>query len=179
MEPRIAEPAFVGALAGMMDEKRQVAIKDEDSVPVLGYSDRMAAVTSSTKNAASAFKLLEWLATAEISTQLAAAGDGTLPVRRSLATSANWHGEQRDADERSERAKTLGEMLSSDRFLIVPRIPSIDDYIKALDEAVTSATNGGVSPQVALQKAARRWAEITETRGRDGQRVAYMKHLGI
>jgi hypothetical protein len=178
MKPRITEPAFVEALAGAATKN---ASNDPDavSVPVFGHADRMAAVTSSTRNAASAFKLLEWLATAEISTQLAAAGDGTLPVRRSLATSAKWYGEQSNADERSQLAATLGETLSSERFLIVPRIPGVDDYMAALDDAVTSVTDDGISPQDALEKAARRWEEITETRGREGQRAAYMKHLGI
>ena len=35
------------------------------------------------------------------------------------------------------------------------------------------------SPQLALEKAAQRWEQITNAHGRDSQRQAFLKHLGI
>jgi len=35
------------------------------------------------------------------------------------------------------------------------------------------------SPATALQTAADRWEKITDSHGRDAQRRAYLKHLGI
>jgi hypothetical protein len=62
---------------------------------------------------------------------------------------------------------------------LVPRIPGVDEYLAALDEAVDETVRLGAAPQDALAKAAQRWEEITDARGRDSQRPAYWKHLGI
>src|SRR5262249_1194068 len=54
MRPQIRDAAFENALKEMMDAK-QHEMKGQ-RVPVLGVGDRLAAVTSSSRNAASAFK---------------------------------------------------------------------------------------------------------------------------
>jgi ABC-type glycerol-3-phosphate transport system substrate-binding protein len=199
MKPRIMEKAFVEALeelAALANEasKDNVAGEpspgfslqgsggpkhDAASVPVIGYGDRLAGVTTSSRNAASAFKLLEWLAGADASSQFARAGDGTMPARRSLASSGKWYDESFTASERSETAKLLDAALSGEQFLMIPRLPGVDDYMAALDEAVTSAVQDNVAAQAALEKAAQRWEEITEAQGRAEQRTAYLNHLGI
>jgi len=182
MKPRIAEPPFVDALAQMVQSKAEngsVRSRGGPAVPVLGYSDRLIAVTNSSRNAATAFKLLEWLASPETSSQLARAGDGTMPVRRSLASSAAWYEPRLSAGERAERGKSLEAALDQSEFVLIPRIPGVDDYLAALDQAVKEALSEGVAPRAALDKASRRWEEITATRGRDDQRQAYLKHLGF
>jgi hypothetical protein len=198
MKPRIAEPAFVEALGEMVassklpDERKNrestpttsVRAKEgrqpeESIVPVIGYGDRLAAVTTSSRNAASAFKLLEWLARAEISSQVAAAGARVVPVRRSLVSSAKWYDAELTTEERAALSKRVGESMSSDECLMIPRLPGVDEYLEALDEAVASATSEGVAPRQALETAARRWEGFTEARGRDAQRTALLKHLGI
>jgi hypothetical protein len=198
MKPRIAEPVFVEALGEMVassklpDERKNresaptTSLRSKDGrqpvesiVPVIGYGDRLAAVTASSRNAASAFKLLEWLARAETSSQFAAAGARVVPVRRSLVSSARWYDAELTTEERAALSKTVGESMSSDECLMIPRIPGVDEYLEALDEAVASATSKGVALRQALETAARRWDEITEARGRDAQRTAFLKHLGI
>jgi multiple sugar transport system substrate-binding protein len=139
----------------------------------------LIAVTSSSRNAASAFNLLAWLAQAETSLQLARAGNQMLPVRESWADSTSWFGSNVPAEKRIEIAKVLERLLTSGQCLLVPRIPGVDEYMAALDQAVQSVVNGDASPQVALQKAAERWEKITDAHGRDTQRDAYLKHLGI
>jgi hypothetical protein len=182
MKPRIAEPVVIESLLQLY--KSMAALGEEQlqvvpSVPVLGFNDRLAAVTSASRNAASAFKLLEWLAGSETSSQLTRGAAGQLPVRRSLASSAAWYEPTLSASDRAERGKMLSAMLSGERSFVIPRIPAIDEYLAALDEAVNSAENKNVVPAEALQEAAEKWEKITEAHGREKQRRAYQNHLGI
>jgi ABC-type glycerol-3-phosphate transport system substrate-binding protein len=201
MKPRIAEPEFVEALAELVairkspsqnadagadksaaaNEPQAKSGNDRrrSSVPVIGYDDRLAGVTSSTRNAASAFRLLKWLARPETSSRLAGRGDRHSPVRRSLASSAKWYGDELTVEQRSERSRLLDEQLGGEWCLLIPRIPGIDEYLAVLDEAVNATANGDVEGKAALAKAAQRWDEITDSRGRELQREAYLKHLGV
>jgi multiple sugar transport system substrate-binding protein len=156
---------------GKLDRPRQV--------PLLGIGDRLAAVTTSSRNAATAFQLLAWLAEPEISTQFARAGDGTMPVRRSLASSSQWYDTTLSASERSDLAKALDDSLNGEVCFIVPRIPGIDEYLAALADAVEDVLADEAEPQAALEKAAATWEQITERRGREEQRQAYLRHLGF
>lgn len=169
VKPRITEPAFVDALTQLASvaKTKEAALSQQDpAVSVIGYNDRLAAVTSSSRNAASAFKLLEWIARPDISSQLAGVGERQLPPRRSRASAEDW-------------AQALGARLSGERWLVIPRIPAIDEYLAALEAAVQAATIGNASPTEALESASARWEEITNSVGRDKQRDAYRKHLGI
>ncbi len=174
MKPRIAEQPFVEALARLPKPGKADGVR---CPPVLGRGDEIAAVTSTTHNAASAFKLLDWLASAEISTQLAGAVEGSQPVRRSLASSPAWYGSGLSADERTKRGRSLELALSCDRYLLVPRIPGIDEYLAALDDATRNS--GAAKPQAVLDAVAAKWEAITDRLGRDKQRAAYLKHLNI
>ncbi len=177
MTPRITEPPFVDALTQLAAPNS--ARTNEQRIPVLGNNDRLIAVTASTHNAASAFKLLQWLARADTSSQLARVGRGLLPPRRSLATSAAWYDSSLSANDRSARGKALDAALSGQSFLLIPRIPGIDDYLASLDDAVKAAAVDKTSPAAALQTAADRWETITDAHDRDKQRAAYQEHLGI
>jgi hypothetical protein len=102
-----------------------------------------------------------------------------MPVRRSLASSAAWYDSSLSTGEQANRGKILQVALSQPECLLIPRIPGVDDYMAALDQAVKDADFDGVDPGTALEKAAQRWEEITDARGRESQREAYLKHLGI
>jgi hypothetical protein len=173
MKPRITDPAFIENL------ERLPRRGDTTVLPVLGYSDRLIAVTSASRNAASAFKLLAWLAQADTSSQLAQAGSPTFPVRESLAASPTWYGSEMPAEERLATGSALKRMLTAQQCLSVPRIPGVDQYMTALDEAVRSVINSESTPEEALQKAAQHWEQITDVHGREAQREAYLEHLGI
>jgi hypothetical protein len=75
--------------------------------------------------------------------------------------------------------KKLEAALSGQRGLIVPRIAGVDEYMAELDKAVKDAASNDIAPAAALETAAKRWEEITDAHGRDAQRAAYLKHLGI
>jgi hypothetical protein len=182
MKPRITEPVFVEALRRFLSAEERPAPLEPPAkrrVPVLGLGDRLAAVTTASRNAASAFRLLAWLATPDVSTQFARIGDGTMPVRKSLAESPVWYDSKLGAGERAELGKTSEAALSGNECLIVPRIPGVDQYMAALDEAVANVVAGQAKPEDALKQAAQKWEKITDTHGRETQRRAYLKHLGI
>ncbi len=183
MKPHITEPAFVDALTKLpllsKEGPKEVSHTSAPSIPVLGFNDRLIAVTASSRNAASAFKLLEWLTLPDTSSQFARVGGNWLPPRRSVASSASWYEPALSTSERTQRSAVIDAALSSERALVVPRIPGIDDYLAALNDAVKAAVVNKVSPSDVLQTAANRWEQITDTLGRDKQRDAYQKHLGI
>jgi hypothetical protein len=181
MQPRIAETAFVEALNRLTSRDDAATSRPRDSrpIPVLGFNDRLTAVTATSRNAASAFQFLAWLAQPDTSSQLAKASARSLPVRRSLATSPAWYDASLSAGERSDLGRILSTALGGQQSLHIPRIPGVDEYMAALDEAVKSAVVDKVPPQTALDNAAQQWEKITEDRGRDAQRKSYLKHLGI
>jgi ABC-type glycerol-3-phosphate transport system substrate-binding protein len=196
MKPLIAEPAFVKSLEKMVELSQPESSEidkqsepssspspkrsgDESSVPVIGHGDRLAAVTTSSRNAASAFKLLEWLASADISSRLGAAEVGLLPVRRSLANSAKWYPHFLTGEERLKQTRALQEALKSEQCLVIPRMPGIDQYLAVLNSEVKAALGGKLPPQAALDNAEQAWERITDARGRDKQRDAYLRHLGL
>ena len=182
MKPRIGDAAFVSALEGLakkVPEEGPIGIKFADSAPVFGLEDRLVAVSTASRNGASAFKLITWLASAEISTQLARAGKPMMPVRRSLASSSAWYNARLNSSERAKLSQALSGALSGEKCLLIPRIPGVDGYMEALDAAVKTALVDKVPANVALQKAADRWEQLTNAKGRDSQRQAYWKDLGI
>lgn len=177
MKPRLTEPAIVEALTQLAE--KTIPPSDRPTLPILGHSDRLMGVTTFSRNAASAFSLIEWLAQPETSTQFARLDGGVLPARISLASSPAWFDPQLTASQRAELRKSLIAGLSGEKSFAIPRIPGIDEYLEALDAAVKSAVADNVPPADALQKAADKWEQITEAHGRDAQRDAYQKHLGI
>jgi hypothetical protein len=181
MKPQITSQVFVDAMTSFpkRDSNQWAAARDGHVIPVIGYADKLVAVTTSSHNAASAFKLITWLAAAEISSQLASTGDRAMPVRRSLATSPVWYEPDTPANTRHDLGKSLTEGLGGHECLVVPRIPGIDEYIAALDEAANTVASGKMQPQAALEKAAAQWEKITDAHDRDKQRQAYLKHLNI
>ena len=137
MKPRITEPVFVDALSP--DLQRQDAARNQErtvvSVPVLGVADRLAAVTSSSRNAASAFKLLGVAGTPEVSSQLRTLARGRCRFANRSRRHRRGTIRSSTASERAELAKTLEAALSGNECLIVPRIPGVDEYMAALDRS--------------------------------------------
>jgi hypothetical protein len=182
MKPRIADPVFVDALEKFAKSKSAARTGEksgENFVPVLGFGDRLIAVNSASRNGASAFKLAAWLASVDVSTQLNAAGDPLLSVRRAAAPQPSRSNSDQPPGDRRETAKTFEAALNGDRCLLVPRIPGVDEYMAALDEAVKAPPADKVAAAAGLQKVAERWEQITIAHGREAQRQAYLKHLQI
>jgi hypothetical protein len=182
MKPRIADPVFVDALQRFAKSKSAARTEEKNGarvVPVLGFADLLIGVSSASRNGASAFKLAAWLASADVSTQLNAAGDQLVSVRRSSATTSSRSNPDQSSGDRGETVKTLEAALNGDQCLLVPRIPGVDEYMAALDAAAKTPPVDKGGAEAALQKVAERWEQITNAHGREAQRRAYLKHLQI
>jgi multiple sugar transport system substrate-binding protein len=147
-------------------------------VPLVGGT--VIAVTNSSRNAASAFELASWLASSEIVAQLIPVETPLLPSRRSILPAANrWLEASAGGRSSSKIAGVLESALSRDSCLVVPQIPSVDEYLTELATVVDAALRGDRSPEVALEHAAGQWNKITDRLGRESQRRAYLNHLGL
>jgi hypothetical protein len=182
MRPQLTEPSFIQALIRLAESRNGTSVgrkNDLDAVMILGYADPLVAVTSSSRNAASAFTLLEWLALPETSLQLARTGNGVFPARRSPVGSPNSDVDNLSVGEWSELGKRLERQLGGTAYFVLPRLPGIDEYLGALDDAVQAAISESLTPEAALKQASERWEEITHAHGREKQRSAYLSHLGV
>ena len=179
MKPRISDPVFVDALlqlgqANVAGTGRESGAKV--SVPVLGFADPLIAVSSGSRNGASAFKLIAWLASPDVSPQLVADNKLLQSARRSAASPSS--GATIPAGEQVEGRRAT-DLSAADQCLLVPRIPGVDKYIAALDEDVKTPPVDQAAAEAALKKVADEWEEITDAHGREAQRQAYLKHLQI
>ena len=90
---------------------------------------------------------------------------------------ANQWLERSHADD--ESASVVNRLLALGYPYLLPRIPGIDDYLQALEEAIPQAISAKLSPEDALSEVVEKWNTLTDYYGRDRQRVAYRRHLGL
>lgn len=154
---------------------RNIWDKNEEGKPLamLGFAGRSVSVAKSTRNSASAFKLLRWLVSEKIATQLSPRSKATVWFRKSQAVKAKRWLAKSGADDATAAAIT--KLLSSSNYFLLPRIPGIDEYLKVLEEAISH----GLPAEEALAQAVQEWNKLTDRYGRDRQQVAYRKHLGL
>jgi ABC-type glycerol-3-phosphate transport system substrate-binding protein len=149
---------------------------DGSSPCILGFAGRVASVTTVTRNAASAFKLLPWLVSGSAGGQLSQRSKATLWFRASQVAQADkWLSGKSD----DNRARWLTEMLSRGDAYLLPRIPGIDRYLAELEVALEKAVSGDQSAKQALATAQDRWFILTDQLGREQQRTAFNRHLGL
>jgi len=148
------------------------------SVPAfLGFAGRQASVTRSSRNAVSAFKLLEWLASGETAIQVSQRSSATIWFRKSQTSqSAKWLGGRNVVEGTS---LTVTQLLSGKNAYVLPRIPGIDEYLESLDQVVAEVLAGDLDEQRALHEATLRWRAVTKNYGKQRQRAAYRRHLGF
>jgi maltose-binding protein MalE len=148
---------------------------DEDTRPpvVCGFQGRLVSVTSVSRNAASAFKLIPWLVGGTNGTQLSQRSDGTLWFRASQTPQAAKWLEQSDAES------WITQSLSRGDAYLLPRISGIDEYLAILKSALEEAVAGKQPAADALATAAQKWNALTDELGRDSQRMALNRHLGL
>ncbi|WP_146397648.1 extracellular solute-binding protein [Pseudobythopirellula maris] len=146
---------------------------------LIASSGRLIAVTSSSRNAAEAFRLAAWLAGPENTRMLATSSDSTANPRGSLARGADdWLGHG-DRDRGGQFAAASVETLRSGRRLITPRLVEIDSYLAALGAEVRRSLAGEAEPTAALDAATAAWEAITDRVGRERQRRVYQRSLGL
>ncbi len=136
---------------------------------------RLVGVATGSRNAASAFKLLAWMGGPEIRDQLGKASGKSLPVRRSqLPGIVEWFKGFVDRVDEASLTEATEAALSQDHCLMIPRIPGVDEYLDELGAAVENALIGKATASEAMSQANAKWEAITNRRGRDAQRRAYL-----
>jgi multiple sugar transport system substrate-binding protein len=158
----------------------ETRLEEENSrVPFLSLEGRVGVVGKESAQQEAAFQLLLWLSSEQNSEQVSPASQATTLFRRSqLKHPELWVEKPVTPVAAAKYGELTAKTLQSEQWLGF-NMPGREEYLEALDQAVQSAVRGEVSPADALKKAAERWREITENRGLDQQRSAYLRSLGL
>ena len=147
-------------------------------VTLVATSGRVMSVTKSTRNAATAFRFAAWLGRPENAKGLATSSNQTANCRGSMSHSPDpWY--EADRDLARQFARRGAEALRRGRYLLVPRILAVDEYLESLGRAIRLRLSGKATSEQALSQANEAWETITERVGRDSQKRAYRRSLGI
>jgi hypothetical protein len=149
--------------------------KAEDTAPplVLGFDGRMASVTQASRNAASAFKLLAWLCGGETGEKLSQRSHHALWFKTTQAAQAQkWFPDKIDQNHLS----AVVRLMESREAYLLPRLPGIDDYLQAMNTALSDTEK---PPTEILNAVQRKWDDLTDSLGRESQLAAYRLHLGL
>jgi multiple sugar transport system substrate-binding protein len=152
---------------------------EDTHVPLLGTAGRMGFVLRTSRRPEAAFRLLFWLSD-EQSVQVCPASPATTLFRKQqLESPQSWVEAPMPRAAAARYAEITDETLSGPQWLFPLRLPGRDKYLAALDEAVQRAVRGDQTAEASLRQAAAAWRTITDELGRDAQREAYWKSLGL
>jgi ABC-type glycerol-3-phosphate transport system substrate-binding protein len=163
------------------DEQWKSRPDDEDiTVPLLAVAGRLGSVTRDARNSRGAWNMLATLTGKSLSREISPRSRYTTIFRTShLAAPEDWTAPTMDAESARNYAELVQIENECINWLFSMRIPGREEYLAALDDAVNSALAREKSSAEALESAARRWQEITESRGVENQRKAYARSLGL
>jgi multiple sugar transport system substrate-binding protein len=162
------------------NQEWETRLDDEDTrVPLLNLRGRVGMVGKECGQQEAAFKLLAWLSGEQNSRQISAASPAATLYRHSQLKQPMVWVEKPVSPAAAAKYADLTSKTFRDEQWLGCNIPGREEYLAALDEAVRSVVRQGVSPADALEKAAASWREITEKRGVERQRSAYLHSLGL
>lgn len=173
-----------GASEAFQRERQEWSARDAGNeglrVTLLGAAGRLGSVLKRSTHRSAAANLLVWLSGPEWSSTVASASSATTISRRSqLAQVDQWIPERFSERSAEAFAEALSSALSRPGAVLAPRLPGRSAYLAALDEAVAAVLRDRIPTAAALTAAATRWQAITDQYGRDAQREAYRRSLGI
>lgn len=149
------------------------------SVPLVGMSGRVGSIAAKSAHPQATFRLLAWLASRKWSDRALSAGAAAAPFRHSQSAAPDAWSRGLPAGEARQYLTAVAGSLSAADCLLAPRLPGAERYMQALDEAVRKALDDQASPQEALDAAAEKFRAITAELGRERQRDAYQRSLGL
>jgi len=133
-------------------------------------------VNKDSKNKKLAFEFASHMASKELSAKLVAtSGNAVNPSRFShFENAASWT--QSGFTENSARRylDEISKSLTNKNVVYDITLPGAGEYYQALDESVYKALKGVLTPQEALNEAAKKWDTITDKIGRESQ-IKYYK----
>ncbi len=149
-------------------------------VPLLAVAGRLGVVSAKSAHIDAAFQLLTWLSDDRMSPQISAASPATTLFRKShLKFPSQWVEKTISAPGAIQYADATEAAMLHEQWLGALRIPGRAEYLKALDEAVTTAVQGKKPTMDALLQADAQWRKITERLGAERQKSAYRHSLGL
>jgi len=153
---------------------------EDTRVTLLSISGRLGMVNKQSAHCDAAFQLLLWLSDGRMSEQISASSPATtLFCRSNLATPGAWVERPLSADAAVQYAETIDAAMRRQQWLGALALPGCAEYLAALAAAATSALRGETPPLEALLAAETQWRKITDRLGRDRQRAAYRRSLGL
>ena len=152
---------------------------EDRRVPLVSMAGRLAAVTSSSGEAAAAEGFVGWLTAGDVSSRIASYSPQAWPCRAShRKVLSRWLGELPQPAAESYFA-AIEQSQSHAQSLPAVRLIEPHRYLEALDEAVSRTINEKQQPQAALEEAAAAWQKITAEVGIDEQKAALRHSLGL
>ncbi len=149
------------------------------TVPLLASAGRLAALTHSGRRSSAANKMLLWLGGFELGNIVCPTSPATTLFRSSQISSARrWVNPQLGDRAATEYGELLRDSQSQSTWLLSIRIPARQKYLMALDLAVHRALDGEPADK-SLSEAAASWQQITDEIGRDKQKAAYTRSIGL
>ncbi|MCL4195081.1 MAG: hypothetical protein KJZ87_25300, partial [Thermoguttaceae bacterium] len=149
-------------------------------VTLLSISGRLGAVARSSAADEAAIQLLLWLSGEQWSREVSRESQATTLYREShVLNPAEWVEPTVPADAAAQYAEVAQLALTREQRLFALRLPGHVEYLAALDEAALKSLQGKQTAQAALSEASTRWEEITERLGREAQKDAYARSLGL
>jgi hypothetical protein len=149
-------------------------------VPVWAISGRMGGVLATSRRGGAAANLLALVSTASWGRKVLAAGRNAGVSRlEQLERPDDWVDAALAGDPARQFATVIRDSQRLSTWMAIPRIPGRNRYLATLDDAVRYAVRGEKTAAESLAEAAKKWREITTELGRDKQKQAYRRCLGI
>lgn len=155
------------------------ATGETTAVPLLAAAGRLAALTRTGRRSSAANTMLLWLGGNELGGIVSPASASTTLFRGSQVGFADrWVNPQLGDRAAGEYAEVVRRTQNQSIWLSSVRIPGRQRYLAALDQAVWRALDGQSAGE-ALSAAAAQWQQITDELGRDEQKSAYSRSIGL
>lgn len=122
--------------------------------------------------------LISHLTSKDISAWMSVYPSGMNPWRESHFNAEEWTVSGFPEAEAQEYLDSIRDSYNHPNRIVDLRIPGQGQYFEALEASYTRAVTGEVTAQQALDDAAARWNEITDTLGRERQVELYQASLG-
>jgi multiple sugar transport system substrate-binding protein len=122
--------------------------------------------------------LISHLTGKDISVWMSVYPSGMNPWRESHFDASEWTVSGFPEEEAQEYLDSIRDSYNHPNRIVDLRIPGQGQYFEALEASYTRAITGEVTAQQALDDAAARWDEITDTLGRERQIELYQASLG-